>query len=60
MSLQVINAVRVMDETIAFQYNPCAQAIFRNKYRELITVINLIQGDTKPYRVFLPAPFAGF
>jgi len=49
-----------MDETIAFQYIPCAQAIFRNKYRELIAVINLIQGDTKPYRVFLPAPFAGF
>lgn len=60
MGFQVINAVRIVHRTVRLQSIFRAQAIFRDKYRKLIAVIDLVQRDAQALRVLLPSPFAGF
>ncbi len=60
MPAHIINAVVVMYAAIGFHCILCTQAVFNNEQRLLIAVVEVVQHDTQPQRVNLPAPFAGF
>jgi len=60
MGFDVVDAVGIMDGAIGLYLIHSAQTILGNKYGQLVAVVHLIQGDTQPYRILLPAPLAGF
>lgn len=59
MRPQIINSVRVMDSAIRIRPVICTDAVFCNKYWQLVAVIHLVQRDAQAFGVNLPAPFAG-
>lgn len=56
---QVVDAVGIMDFTI-FEFVVGTEAVFDDEHRQLIAVVEPVQGVTQPDWINLPPPIAGF
>lgn len=57
---KVVNAVRVVNASVRFNFINCTKAIFSNEERLMIAVVHLVQRNAQTESILLPAPFTGF
>ena len=57
VAFHVVHTIRVVDGAVCFQRVLCAQTVFNHEQRQLIAVVQFMQGTLEAHRVDLPAPF---
>ena len=56
---QIIDPIRIVDAAVLLQFIVSAESVLHHHQRNLIAVVDFVQGIAQSFRVDLPAPVAG-